>query len=400
MNKDKSEIYCNGIKGEELQVIVQMSGFRVGNFPFRYLGIPISYKRISIGDCSKLVEKMVDRIRGWGARKLSYAGRLVLVQSVLSQLHSYWARIFVIPKGIIRRIESICRNYLWEGVDQYHKAPAVAWDKVCQDQKQGGLGVINCMAWNTALIGKYTWWLACKEDHLWIRWVHHVYMKQQDWFEYIPNMNTSWTWRQICKVKEKLKPGYEAGIWAPDGNAYRPDAGYRWLVGEHAKVEWYPVIWNRMNWPKHSFIAWLLVLGRLLTKDRLVRFGVINDGGCELCGEEVETVEHLFFECRYSQMCLTLINDWLESDIPVRDCIKWCCRLKHRSLMKTKLIQMVVVALVYQIWNMRNKCRVEQLVWHPRMLFRMVQQQVKARANLKICTVPHRLDNEWCIRFK
>ncbi|XP_074291429.1 uncharacterized protein LOC141618220 [Silene latifolia] len=376
-----------------------MSCFRLGSFPFRYLGIPISYKRISIGDCSKLVERMVDKIRGWGSRKLSYAGRLVLVKYVLTQIHSYWARIFIIPMGIIKRIESICRNYLWEGVDKYHKAPSVSWERVCMDQRKGGLGVTNSLVWNTALIGKYTWWVACKEDHLWIRWVHHIYIKQQDWFEYQPTVNTSWTWRQICKVKEKMKPGFEEGFWGVDGDVYRPAAGYKWLIGEQEKVGWYPVIWNRMTSLKHSFISWLYVLGRLLTKNRLVRFGVIANGDCDLCGELPETSEHLFFGCKYSQMCLALVNYWLDSEIPVRDCITWCCRLKFRSLLKNKLMHMVVVALIYQIWRVRNLCRVEQAVWHPRVLLKQVQQQVKVRASMKIWSVPHRLDTEWCQRI-
>ncbi|XP_074266845.1 uncharacterized protein LOC141590133 [Silene latifolia] len=143
MNKDKSEIYCYGVPPDLLRALIRVSGFQLGQFPFRYLGIPISYKRISIGDCSKLVEKMVATIKGWGTRKLSYAGRLVLVKSVLSQLHSYWARILIIPKGVIQRIMYICRNYLWKGGDDYHKAPLVSCESLCMDKNAGGLGVVN-----------------------------------------------------------------------------------------------------------------------------------------------------------------------------------------------------------------------------------------------------------------
>ncbi|XP_074266949.1 uncharacterized protein LOC141590244 [Silene latifolia] len=143
LNRDKSEFYCNGLQEVTLQMILGMSWFRLGNFTFKYLGIPISYKRIAIRDCSKLVERMVEKISGWGSRKLSYAGRLVLVKFVLSQVHSYWARIFIIPKVIIKRIESICHNYLWEGIDKYHKVPSVSWEKVCREKRKGGLGVTN-----------------------------------------------------------------------------------------------------------------------------------------------------------------------------------------------------------------------------------------------------------------
>ncbi|XP_074305776.1 uncharacterized protein LOC141640997 [Silene latifolia] len=58
---------------------------------------------------------MVLRIHSWGAKQLSYAGRLTLVKTVLSQLHCYWARIYLIPKGVIHKVDSICRNYLWSG---------------------------------------------------------------------------------------------------------------------------------------------------------------------------------------------------------------------------------------------------------------------------------------------
>ncbi|XP_074321487.1 uncharacterized protein LOC141658401 [Silene latifolia] len=168
MNCDKSDIYFNGMRQKKIDYVLNISGVKIGSFPVRYLGVPISYKRMVIGDCTRLVEKIVARIRSWESRKLSYAGRLVLVKSVLTQLHSYWTRIFVIPLTVIDRVERICRNYLWSGSDQYLKVPAVAWEKICQEKKCVGLGVVNCRNWNIAMLGKYVWWIAAKADHLWI----------------------------------------------------------------------------------------------------------------------------------------------------------------------------------------------------------------------------------------
>ncbi|XP_074297103.1 uncharacterized protein LOC141627781 [Silene latifolia] len=89
MNNDKSEIYFNGMGEAEVGYVLRISGFKETQFPFRYLGIPISYTRMVVGDCTRLVEKVVGRIRGWVSKKLSYAGRLVPVQAVLSQLHTF-----------------------------------------------------------------------------------------------------------------------------------------------------------------------------------------------------------------------------------------------------------------------------------------------------------------------
>lgn len=52
-----------------------------GTFPFRYLGVPLSPQKWAYSDCN-LVEKIIARVKHWSARHLSYAGRLVLIQSV------------------------------------------------------------------------------------------------------------------------------------------------------------------------------------------------------------------------------------------------------------------------------------------------------------------------------
>ncbi|XP_074266065.1 uncharacterized protein LOC141588526 [Silene latifolia] len=137
MNKDKSDIYFNGMSPGDVEFVLRIYGFQEGSFPFRYLGIPISHKRMAIGDCTRLVEKVVERIRGWGTRKLSYARRLVLVKAVLTQLHSFWTRILVIPTTVLDGIEQICHNYLWSGADSYLKSHVVSWDKVCREKKFG-----------------------------------------------------------------------------------------------------------------------------------------------------------------------------------------------------------------------------------------------------------------------
>ncbi|XP_074313973.1 uncharacterized protein LOC141649176 [Silene latifolia] len=41
-----------------------------------------------------------------------HLGRLTLIQSILKTLQNYWASIFILPNGVIARIESICKNFL------------------------------------------------------------------------------------------------------------------------------------------------------------------------------------------------------------------------------------------------------------------------------------------------
>ncbi|XP_074278253.1 uncharacterized protein LOC141601846 [Silene latifolia] len=166
LNRDKSEIFFNGMASGVTDGIIQVSGFKKGLLPFRYLGVPISSKKLTKNEGMKLIDKITTRIRSWGARHLSYSGRLVLVNSVLTGLHSYWSSIFLIPNGILNKIDVVCRNYLWGGNENYLKAPNSNWDTCYTPKEEGGLGIKASKLWNKALLGKYVWWVASKKDHL------------------------------------------------------------------------------------------------------------------------------------------------------------------------------------------------------------------------------------------
>ncbi|XP_074314439.1 uncharacterized protein LOC141649654 [Silene latifolia] len=230
-NKDKSEIYFNGMSQGAMDSILQVSGFKRGVLPFKYLGVPISSRKLTKNDGMRLIDKITTRIRSWGAKHLSYAGRLTLVNSVLSGLHSCWSSIFLIPNGILNKIDAICRNYLWRGKDTYMNAPNVNWGGWCTPKDEGGLGIKSTKLWNKALLGKYVWWLATKKDHLWVKWVNHVYLKGCDWTSYEPPIYCSWSWRKIAQLLKTFAPTYSSGKWLGEDIPYKVMDGYNWISG-------------------------------------------------------------------------------------------------------------------------------------------------------------------------
>ncbi|KAH0706708.1 hypothetical protein KY285_011251 [Solanum tuberosum] len=49
-----------------------------------------------------------------------------------------------------------------------------------------------------AAVGKLVWQLACKEDTLWIKWVHGIYMKDgNEIWTHNPPADSSWYWRKL-----------------------------------------------------------------------------------------------------------------------------------------------------------------------------------------------------------
>ncbi|XP_074287932.1 uncharacterized protein LOC141613095 [Silene latifolia] len=206
---------------------------------------------------------MVQRIRGWNKKKISYTGRLILVKVVLSTIYTYWSQIFILPVGVMDMIQALCRNFLWEGGEDCTKAPLVAWSVLCRGKEAGGLGLFDLKLWNMAALGKLIWWIAKKKDRLWIQWIDKVYLKGKPWLDYQPTAASSWAWRKICEIKREL----------------------------------------RMLTVKHE---------RLQTLDRLHKIGITQMTCCYLCGEKDENHKHLFQECVYVRRCYQELYDWLE----------------------------------------------------------------------------------------
>ncbi|MBA0560971.1 hypothetical protein Golob_017838 [Gossypium lobatum] len=54
------------------------------------------------------------------------------------------------------------------------------------------------------------------------------------------------------------------------------------------KVLWHELIWLPLHIPKHAVVTWMVILGRIRTKDKVVQLGIINDGQCKLCNSEID----------------------------------------------------------------------------------------------------------------
>ncbi|XP_074266952.1 uncharacterized protein LOC141590247 [Silene latifolia] len=290
-------------------------------------------------------------------------------------MHSYWARIFLLPKGVIARVEAICRYYLWSHAENLAKVPLIAWEQCCLPLKYGGLGILNAGLWNIAMLGKYVWWVAQKKDSLWVKWVNHIYIKHQDWWEYQAPCYSSWSWRQLCKVKSKLSPGFTAGMWP----CYTARDGYQWLLGQPQKVQWFSYVWNRVALPKVTFINWLFINHRPLIKDRMGRFGMLTDGLCFLCGNADESRAHRFFYCGFSRRCLHLVQLWLPAPWQP-NVVEWLIQWRCRSLLKKQVLMAVIAGLIYLIWNSRNISRVEHKVSRPECVLKKLQSLTALRA--------------------
>ncbi|XP_075107016.1 uncharacterized protein LOC142179998 [Nicotiana tabacum] len=88
-NKSKSAIYFGGVPDPLKYDIQQLLGYGQGELPFSYLGIPLATRKVKMVEWKPSISKITARVASWVAKKLSYAGRVQLVKSVLFGVQSY-----------------------------------------------------------------------------------------------------------------------------------------------------------------------------------------------------------------------------------------------------------------------------------------------------------------------
>ncbi|XP_074265940.1 uncharacterized protein LOC141588395 [Silene latifolia] len=226
-----------------------------------------------------------------------------------------------------------------------------------------------------------------KNDHLWIRWVNYVYMKNTSWTDYIAPSDCSWSWKKIVLIMSFFKQAYVNHKWLNSSNQYTVKAGYDWLRGSHPKVTWYYVCWNRLNLPKFSFICWEFMHKRLPTRDRLIRMGCAIDPVCSTCCQADETHSHLVCECPYAIECFRLLHCRLHTDLRVHELIHWFSTVRRISKFQKRFIGACHVALIYWLWRVRNEAKMNAVVRRHEVLVLQILHDIKARV-LALNTAP------------
>lgn len=120
----------------ETRLFVEALDCKVGNFPIKYLGIPLHYDKLRREDIQPLIDKIIKRIAkdiqppiykiikriaGWRGKMLSYKGRLILIQASLASIPVYLLSFFKFPKWTIELINTQKANSLWNDFEGHRK---------------------------------------------------------------------------------------------------------------------------------------------------------------------------------------------------------------------------------------------------------------------------------------
>ncbi|KAL2226567.1 UNVERIFIED_CONTAM: hypothetical protein Sindi_2015400, partial [Sesamum indicum] len=361
---------------------------------------------------------------------LSYAGRVQILKFVLTSLSVYWASAFILPKKIIKEIEKRLRTLLWKGTGNSGYAK-VAWNDVCRPVEEGGQGIRDVATLNQALMSKKLCdVIRCERTSIWVDWLYasrlqntsgwrkllrlrsyirlvvdycigdgtSFYIWQDPWhplgslidrFPRAPNLlgldlstklssiicGGEWRWPTITdfeclEITHVLPPIHgeaESINWRVDGGQPSTKALTRLFDPPGTKI------------PRHLFILWMVILGKLPTTDKP---WLSHLGDCVLCDRRMENHTYLFFQCRYSRRCLSEIRKLVRFPWPNRDWandIDWATRKWRGKHIVNLAYRALLASCVYHIWRERNLRRFEHQQRTATTLASLIVNDVKQR---------------------
>jgi hypothetical protein len=121
-------IRCENI---DIQGILQAFPAIVASFSLKYLGLPLSVRRLRRIHFQNLEDKVVGKFVPWIGKHATMAGRTVLVKAFLISVVIYFITVLEVPLEVHLKIDSIRRAFLWAASDKVSREKCkVNWELV------------------------------------------------------------------------------------------------------------------------------------------------------------------------------------------------------------------------------------------------------------------------------
>ncbi|XP_039070447.1 uncharacterized protein LOC120217411 [Hibiscus syriacus] len=290
LNSFKCEIFSAGIHARTIEKVKLITGFQVGILHVHYLGIPLVTLKLTEKDCQALIDNIKRKLHIWSGRNISYAGRLELINSVLFNISNYWCRQLVLPASILKKVEQICSRFFWKGADKSAAGARISWGEITVPKSEGGLGLKNIKTWNRACLLSLIQKILTGNGSLWVAWLKAYVFKEHEFWQYQAGVNVRWSIRRLLKLRTEASPIILS-------NPVQTRDIWNLIRFKEQKVTWHKLTWFPLHIPKLSLIAWMIILNRLPTRDRLNTMGICTDLHCVNCDTNMESRDHLFMQC-------------------------------------------------------------------------------------------------------
>ncbi|XP_013583468.1 PREDICTED: uncharacterized protein LOC106292426 [Brassica oleracea var. oleracea] len=173
-------------------------------------------------------------------------------------------------------------------------------------------------------------------------------------------------------------------VWYPgadrgSGN-FSTSETWRALHPYPIELFWHKAVWFTDRIPKHAFVAWVAARNRMVTRDRLIGWGLTVPSNCVLCSGHDESRHHLFFDCSYSSQVWTFFLSRLQLTPPqgFEDVLRWLLA-PSRDKNMVLIVRLFHQATLYLVWKERNSRVHNSVEKPPGVIIAEIQQILRLR---------------------
>ncbi|XP_071704231.1 uncharacterized protein [Rutidosis leptorrhynchoides] len=390
VNYHKSSIFGLGVLRDEVVRMENRVSCNVGEFPFKYLKIPIGCNMNRVENWLPVVEKFNAKLSEWKARSISFGGRLTLVKSDLHSLPLYYFSLFCAPGSVIDHLEGIRRKFFWRGSGEGKKMSWVKWDDVISSYGNGGVKYRvfkrekSCFDRPKSKGGVWVnivcaWW----EIEKYVAGFRNSFIKaigdvndRVEWSEHGCIFNGGWTRMPSGRAQDEAAD--LSNRLANYAKSNKPRDSWQWQLSrnrcfstkELSKIVdenclcpnsshlQEATIRNRFVPLKVEIFIWRLLRRRLPVRVELDKRGIdLNSVLCPFCDDDSQTLDHTFFLCKNSMDVWERIYKWWGfggvSNFSIGDSFRGNAPTKL-STSGSQLWQAVEWTSAYLVWQNRN----------------------------------------------
>nr|XP_040244102.1 uncharacterized protein LOC109755903 [Aegilops tauschii subsp. strangulata] len=318
----------------------------LGEFPVKYLGLPLSIRKVPASALQPFVERLEKKLSPWWATMLSRGERLALVLHVFCAMPTHILIAMSMHGSILRQVNRLIRAFLWQGrwlwlrkTDptrpwaHLHIPSSPAVQAIFQASTFWTVGDgTSCIFWEDHWIDGASIaelaplvFAAVPRRHRKTRTVAATLDSRALIHDILSPLRPSalvqyiHLWIRLCQITLTDAPDTITWPWTLTG-VYSARSCYKALfAGSTIEPSW-KLTWKSWAPLRVKVFLWLAFQGRCWTADRLARRGLAHAPLCLLCDQEPETMEHLLAGCPFSRQAWHEILSWYRiTDTPLLD---------------------------------------------------------------------------------
>lgn len=116
----------------------------------RYLGLPAMVGLDKSESFEYLVERIVNKLKGWEEKIVSMGGKEILLKAIIQSIPVFAMAVFKIPKKVCKDIMDAMSAFWWGYTEEQRKMHWFAWWRMCLPKSKGGMGFRDLHLFNLA----------------------------------------------------------------------------------------------------------------------------------------------------------------------------------------------------------------------------------------------------------